>query len=298
MAMTDAHTPEERDGVSELVEALLERKHPPTSWVEHWSQADRDPVQRAWERSDAYLMMLQLLCHRWPLFKESADRAVKASLDACGSWRKIIRGTPIQADFSPEQTQWGARLPARLSNWLADYVRGKPDRKTRIADAIRDAVPTPPPLEGLTSRFAGAYALGERVVVHGQAGHGGYYLVGSTALGSFLSDEDDVLGRIAREALAGYQPNIPADAPKGGDLMKPVLKAVGARSNRQLQEEGRYCWIEDAATGFVIVPMHNGGNRGEQRGFSPLEDRAVRLKREASDSELGAALRQAFALCT
>lgn len=296
--MTIARASEERDGVSELVEALLEGRHPPASWVEHWSQPNREPVQVAWERSDGYLMMLQLLCHRWPLFKDSADRAVKASLDACGGWRKLLRGTPVHGDFSPEQTQWGARLPAQLSNWLADYVGGKPDRKKRIADAIRNAVPTPPPLEGLTWRFAGTYALGERFVVHAHVGHGGYYLVGAPALGGLLSDEDEVLGRLAREALAGYQPNIPTDAPKGGDLMKPVLKAIRARSNRQLQEEGRHCWIEDTAIGFVIVPMHNGGNRGEQRGFRPIEDRAVRVGRDASDSELGAGVRRAFELCT
>lgn len=297
--MTGARTIEDRDGISELVEALLEGKHPPLSWVDHWSQRDRDPVQVAWQQSDAYLMMLQLLCHRWPLFKDNAGRAVDASLDACGGWRKILRGTPIQGDFSAEQTQWGPRLPARLSNWLADYVGGKPDRKRRIADAIRGTVPTPPPLEGLTSRFAGAYALGERVVVHGQVGHGGYYLVGSPALPGSLSDEDDGLGRLARGALAGYEPNIPADAPhKGGDLMKTVLKVVGAKSNRKLQEDGRHCWIEDAATGFVIVPTHNGGNRREQRGFMPFQDRAVRVGRDGSDSELGAGLRRAFELCT
>jgi len=80
--------------------------------------------------------------------------------------------------------------------------------------------------------------------------------------------------------------------------MKLVLKAVGARSNRQLQEEGRHCWIEDTATGFVVIPMHNGGNHGEQRGFMLIEDRAVRVGRDASDSELGAGLRRAFELCT
>jgi hypothetical protein len=80
--------------------------------------------------------------------------------------------------------------------------------------------------------------------------------------------------------------------------LRMIWERVGAKSNRQLQEDGRHCWIEDTATGFAIVPTHNGGNRGEQRGFIPLQDRAVRVGRDGSDSELGAGLRRAFGLCT
>lgn len=295
--MTHERKPEDR-ALYELLEALSEHKHPSPSWIEQWSQAGRDPVHVVWEETNSYLLMLELLCHRWPLSAESAGRAVKAAIDACGVWRKLFSRPAIEGDFVPEQTQWGARLPIRLSNWLADYVNGKPDRMERVADAIRSAAPTPPPLEALSGRCAAAYVLGERIVVVGQKGHGGYYLVGSPALGGSLSDEDDALGRIARAALQGYEPNIPPDSPRGRDLMKPVLQAVGAKSNRQLQEEGRHCWIEDTPTGFVILPTHNGGNRGEQRGFSFLEDRAVRAGRDASDAELGSGLRRAFELCT
>jgi len=181
---------------------------------------------------------------------------------------------------------------------LGDYAKGNLDRRKRIAHAIRQAVPIPPPLVGLTGRFAGAYAFGEKVVIHGQCGHGGYYLVGAPALGASLSDADDVLGRFVREALAGYQPNLPAQAPSDDNWMKPVLKAVGARSQRQLQEAGRHCWIEETATGSAIVPTYNGGNRGAQRGFTRLEDRAVRVGRDASDLEFGAALRRALECCS
>jgi hypothetical protein len=292
-------SPAEADAVSELVEALLEGKHPPLAWVQRCSAGGRDPVQCAWDRSDAYLMMLQLLCQRWPCFRDSATRAVSASADACGRWHRLLRGSPIEGDFSPVVTQYGVRLPTRLVSWLSDFAAGRTDRSRRIASAIRAAVPTPPSLEDLSWRSAAAYALGDELVVHGRAGHGGYYVVAPPALAATLADEDPVLGRHVREALSAYQPTVPEHAPiRSGALMKPVLGALGARSNRQLHEHGLHCWIEDTATGFVFVPTHNGGARGDQRGFSPLEDRAVRLSRDASDVELGAALRQAFARCT
>ncbi len=75
---------DKRDGVSGLVEALLEGKPPPPRWIERWSGGGQDPVQAAWSESDSYLMMLQLLCHRWPAFEASATRAVEAAVRSVG----------------------------------------------------------------------------------------------------------------------------------------------------------------------------------------------------------------------
>ena len=44
--------------------ALLEGRHPPRSWIEHWSVPGRDPVHVSWEQSASPPMMLQLLCLR------------------------------------------------------------------------------------------------------------------------------------------------------------------------------------------------------------------------------------------
>jgi hypothetical protein len=84
-------------------------------------------------------------------------------------------------------------------------------------------------------------------------------------------------------------------------LMEQALSAARTLAGQVITRDSalRMIWEGGSDRGAVLhAAVVNGGNHGEQRGFRPIEHRAVRVGREASDPELGAGLRRAFELCT
>lgn len=76
------------------------------------------------------------------------------------------------------------------------------------------------------------------------------------------------------------------------------LRAAGVSSERRLQQIARHCGIAREPGRVRLTPFHNGGTRGEGRGFRPLEEACVDVALPTSDVELGRALREALARCT
>ncbi|MBW2736497.1 MAG: CdiI family contact-dependent growth inhibition immunity protein [Deltaproteobacteria bacterium] len=184
--------------------------------------------------------------------------------------------------------------PPTITRAMSAFVEGLCED---VAGQVELFIYDPPTLDDLFFRFAAAYTFRERIVVHGQAGWGGYYVAAPPHHGFPQEIKVSELGAAIVQALTAHNPAVPNDAVPS-TAMKPVLRALGARSQKELQAEGKHCWIENNAHGIAITPTHNGGHRGDQRGFTPLEDRVICLSLAVSDALLGQALQDAFERCT
>jgi hypothetical protein len=149
----------------------------------------------------------------------------------------------------------------------------------------------------MSYRSAGVYAFRDRVVFHAERGGGGYTVVTSpcVALGAAATDAE--IARALREVIEAFDPSEPPPMPSSA-RMRPLLRAAGAKSHRELQLEARYVLATDDGERLELTPAHNGGVRGPERGFSPRLERAVQTSLRAGDAEIAAALRAALAACT
>jgi hypothetical protein len=73
-------------------------------------------------------------------------------------------------------------------------------------------------------------------------------------------------------------------------VVPPVLQLAGVRSWAALQRSAAMCRVEAGPELLRVVPHRNGGTRGNERGYHPLEDQAVTLAPSATDEELGSAV--------
>lgn len=114
-----------------------------------------------------------------------------------------------------------------------------------------------------------------------------------------INASDDDLGLAIINVIEAYQPQIedPPEDKADRKEHKAQLKELGFRSNRQFQQEVICCLcIRDALT-YKLTPTHNGGTSGDSKGFQPVYP-TIELPLTITPLELGAALRQALALCT
>ena len=114
------------------------------------------------------------------------------------------------------------------------------------------------------------------------------------------SDEaDDALGHALAQILerSGRVLDIknPSDL---RDARSKQLRAAGFSSERNLQRRAVFCHVERLVDSVRVTPTHNGGNRGDEKGFHDLEEAAISIPCPATSSELGAALRAALRKCT
>jgi hypothetical protein len=104
------------------------------------------------------------------------------------------------------------------------------------------------------------------------------------------------LGAAVRVALQESRQGVPhpTDWKK---FVPPVIEVAGVRSWAALQRSAAKCHIEAGTDGVKVVPLRNGGTRGDDRGYHSLGDLAVKLPATATDEELGAAVLAALAAC-
>jgi hypothetical protein len=81
-------------------------------------------------------------------------------------------------------------------------------------------------------------------------------------------------------------------------MRRAFVRGVGAKSHQQLQQTAVKCGIYVREERIEIEPTHNGGTRGDTKGFMPIMESLVTVARDASPEEVGAALIQGFDLCT
>lgn len=76
------------------------------------------------------------------------------------------------------------------------------------------------------------------------------------------------------------------------------LRAAGLSSESRLQKIAISCRIERLPDRVLFTPTHNGGSRGDTKGFRNLEGAATTVTFPASEAELGEALSAALCNCT
>jgi hypothetical protein len=111
-----------------------------------------------------------------------------------------------------------------------------------------------------------------------------------------LSASDESLGRALLQVLDAFIPNRAVPESYSTER-KEHLRGIGVRSERELQQQALYCSVYRDIDGFRFEPTHNGGTKGDSKGFAPVSDSITNAPSSTAD-ELGAALCRAFALCT
>jgi hypothetical protein len=145
---------------------------------------------------------------------------------------------------------------------------------------------------------AGAYLLDDRIIVHSNVIYkSGLAIASEPVLTAMIHDEPLEIGKLLLMALSSAETNV-SDPDKYEGNIKPVLNVAGVRSNKELQEQAMYCVIEQYEAGYIITPTHNGGTRGNSKGFQFLPVEAFRLSSTCKQDELGTSLLKAFKKCT
>ncbi len=55
--------------------------------------------------------------------------------------------------------------------------------------------------------------------------------------------------------------------------------------------------VELTMKGFTVVPHTNGGSKGDSKGFSPIQSKAIRLSADSNFDVLGSAIADSFSHC-
>jgi len=147
--------------------------------------------------------------------------------------------------------------------------------------------------------FASVYQRGEHYFVHANA---------RTVAGPWLASEPAVLlaidstsQELGEAVLSALKPGaLAVTAPLSGDYRAthaPLLAVAKVRSWSALQRRARLCEVWHRGVEVVVEPTRNGGTGGENRGYHPLPEHAIKLGSRCSEAELGVAVRSAFERC-
>jgi hypothetical protein len=147
-------------------------------------------------------------------------------------------------------------------------------------------------------QHAGAYLISSQIIVHSDVIYqSGWSQISEPIYSTSLSENPALIGEYIRQALDACTSGVP-DPQKYVSSLSLVLKAAKLRSNRELQQNSVLCFIEEGEGGIKFVPTHNGGTRGDTKGFQFLNNRAICVPSDSDPSDLGAALLRAFKECT
>ncbi len=151
----------------------------------------------------------------------------------------------------------------------------------------------PPP-----GKFASANRFPDRMVLHSEAREPGWALIACKPYLTLRRDASaEDVGRAVQTVLAGYR----AELPESADLKQftaAFVRGVGAKSHKQLQESSISCSIKELDGRLEFQPYHNGGTRGDTKGFQPISGAQFSLAADSAPAEIGIALVRCFALCT
>ncbi|MGD9723221.1 MAG: contact-dependent growth inhibition system immunity protein [Pirellulales bacterium] len=106
---------------------------------------------------------------------------------------------------------------------------------------------------------------------------------------------DATLGEAVLQALSGSREGVPHPDPKTADRsFDEMLDLAGVKSWAAFAKNALNVGTETDGEWLVIEPWKN---EGAKRGFTQIANRNVRVRADASPSEIGAALKSAIELC-
>ncbi len=148
-------------------------------------------------------------------------------------------------------------------------------------------------------QFAAAYAFADRTIVitYGHIPGENLLVQGAMCLTVRQTATMEVLGYAVLQALESFLPGyiLPDDY---ADQRKKQLQALGVRSEREIQRQAKFCSFRRTPEVIVFQPTHNGGHKGERKGFQPLPQAVITIPERSELVEVGVALQEAFKRCT
>jgi hypothetical protein len=109
------------------------------------------------------------------------------------------------------------------------------------------------------------------------------------------ADSDSAIGRTLTEIPDGSGRALDVKSPiELRDAQKEKIRAAGFSSERDLMKRAVLCLVKRFANSIGFTPTHNGGTRGETKGFHDLEEIASTISFPATDFGIAAALRAAL----
>jgi hypothetical protein len=151
---------------------------------------------------------------------------------------------------------------------------------------------------GSSFKMAGAYRLSDRIIIHSNMIYrSGLAILSAPVFTAMTQDDPSDIGNMILLALDSAVVGVP-DPDRYQVNLDPLLRAAGLRSERKLQQQTLYCTIEIGPDSYILSPTHNGGTRGDSKGFQFLAGQAIRVERSSSKGELGSSLLEAFNKCT
>jgi hypothetical protein len=147
-------------------------------------------------------------------------------------------------------------------------------------------------------KFASAYQFPNRLVMHGVAQTvSGFYVAHEPYLSLPTGISLDEIGSVILSVLDGFKIDYPRPT-NWPELTKKFLQDMRVKSNRKLQEDSILCNIAQYGECFEFIPTHNGGTRGDKKGFSPIPGGEFSIPGFLLKKDLGGALQRSFELCT
>jgi len=147
-------------------------------------------------------------------------------------------------------------------------------------------------------RRACAYRLRDRYLFHPESSTmSGGWLATAPYVSAPLDSGPETLGEAIAAALAASVSGVPHPTSWTG-LSKPRLDAAGARSETAFTHGTRLVSVSLRATTIALEATHNGGTKGQNRGFSELPASAKKLPAATRLGELGAAFCEMLSRCS
>ncbi len=146
-------------------------------------------------------------------------------------------------------------------------------------------------------RRACAYRLRDRFLFHPESETtAGVWLATAPYVSAPLDSGPGTLGEAIAAALAASVSGVPHPISWAG-LTKPRLDAAGSKSEAIFMRGARLVSVSQDGTTMTLEATHNGGAKGETKGFSELRATAMKLQ-AARDGELGEAFGEMLSRCS
>lgn len=151
-----------------------------------------------------------------------------------------------------------------------------------------------------SEQLASAFRLSDRIIVHSNAQAEAGFWVSTEPYFTLDADASaPEIGEALARALSESRTGFSVAKMDMQAVMKPLLRAARVRSWRRFVQQAVCCNITyEPSQGFQIDPTHNGGTRGDSKGFQFRPSRRIVVASEAAAEELGSALLRGFEACT
>lgn len=147
-------------------------------------------------------------------------------------------------------------------------------------------------------RHASIYQLPDRILVNPSClTEAGFLLAAEPYVVFSLEASNEAIGRAVLDALSSSEKVLPT--PTDWKAYSAIRhKAAGVKSEITFQLKAKLVSVEASADGISFEPTHNGGTKGDEKGFHGKRELRVRIPSSSEPQEIGSQLLLALRKCT